>query len=595
MATLSRSITVTDHTQPLVVSLDVPKGSNRHFRVQAYDSSGNLLYQGDAYSNVSTAVSLNLDLQAAAPLQFAGIKTAQAITPTQIDLSWDPAQSALVPSSGMVYLVYMATTPGGENFTSPTFTTSAGVSGYSVTNLAPGVTYYFVVRASDGAGTVDSNTVERSARTASAVDTTPPVFGGLGSARYTLETNTIDLSWVAAVDETTPAADIRYEIFWSTKSLAQNFALPQGSVTGATNFTISNPVAGTYYFIVRARDKANNTDLNTREITISFVDVIPPVFGGVTTASYNATANSIDLTWSAATDNVTPQAEIRYEIFWSATSGSGKFSTSPTGVTGVTSYALPNPGSGGTLYLSVRARDKAGNSDQNIKEIAVTTPVVTPPVVILNPVVTAVTATNGVNLIPLTPAANGGRAYTSATDPLVPNSQIFNNISSARSGASPSPATFTGIFYAGSGASTSTDYYALVQFSNPMNATTVINPASWSIVDTAAPLAPSVAISKVVGTDTNGGVYLGGCLLAAPCNAVVTVTVVSVTYNAVSQTATIRYRLNWSYTQAVSETPSANIGLGSRYRIGVPEFYFKFDGMDTNGNTLAYPALQKGF
>lgn len=56
---------------------------------------------------------------------------------------------------------------GGQVFTTPAYTTQPGATSYTVSGLAPNATYYFVVRAQDGAGNIDMNRIERSARTAS--------------------------------------------------------------------------------------------------------------------------------------------------------------------------------------------------------------------------------------------------------------------------------------------------------------------------------------------------------------------------------------------------------------------------------------------
>ncbi|HWX75606.1 MAG TPA: hypothetical protein VNZ05_09885, partial [Solirubrobacteraceae bacterium] len=51
--------------------------------------------------------------------------------------------------------------PGGENFSKPTYTSAPGVSSFSTPPLPGDERFYFVVRARDGAGREDSNRVER--------------------------------------------------------------------------------------------------------------------------------------------------------------------------------------------------------------------------------------------------------------------------------------------------------------------------------------------------------------------------------------------------------------------------------------------------
>jgi hypothetical protein len=103
------------------------------------------------------------------PPKFAGLKSATTCIPgpigggrtTSYHLSWDPASDNRTPTSQIVYDIYRATKPGGENFSMPTYTTAAGATSFDTPPLPTDQTFYFVVRARDKAGNRDSNTVER--------------------------------------------------------------------------------------------------------------------------------------------------------------------------------------------------------------------------------------------------------------------------------------------------------------------------------------------------------------------------------------------------------------------------------------------------
>jgi hypothetical protein len=78
---------------------------------------------------------------------------------------------------------------------------------------------------------------------------------------------------------------------------------------------------------------------------------------------------SYALTWHAATDSVTPSAQIVYDIFVATAPGAedfakATFTTSP----GATSFRTPNEPRGTTLYFVVRARNAAGHEDTNKAE-----------------------------------------------------------------------------------------------------------------------------------------------------------------------------------------------------------------------------------
>lgn len=100
---------------------------------------------------------------------FAGLKSATTCIPgpmtvgetTSYYLQWEAATDRGTPSSKIVYNVYQSTKPGGEDFSTPTYTTAAGATSFETPKLPVENTYYFVVRARDTQGNEDSNTVER--------------------------------------------------------------------------------------------------------------------------------------------------------------------------------------------------------------------------------------------------------------------------------------------------------------------------------------------------------------------------------------------------------------------------------------------------
>jgi hypothetical protein len=74
-------------------------------------------------------------------------------------LTWLAATDPVTPSSGIVYDIYMAPTAAGEDYSSPTWTTSPGVTSYTTPFVTFAGPHYFVVRARDAAGLHDDNTV----------------------------------------------------------------------------------------------------------------------------------------------------------------------------------------------------------------------------------------------------------------------------------------------------------------------------------------------------------------------------------------------------------------------------------------------------
>jgi hypothetical protein len=106
-------------------------------------------------------------------------------------------------------------------------------------------------------------------------------------------------------------------------------------------------------------------------------DTQPPKFAGLKAANActpgpqrPGQTTPFTLTWDPATDDVTPSAEIVYDVYESGTAGGEDFShPSWTTPPGATTFATPGLPSHGTFYFVVRARDQAGNEDRNRVEL----------------------------------------------------------------------------------------------------------------------------------------------------------------------------------------------------------------------------------
>ncbi len=380
MSPVERAISITGGGS-VEERFEVSNGAERHFEAFSYNSSGDLIYYGDAYADldgIPVAVTITMVANKIPPT-FQGATGATAASSTDIDLTWTAATDDITQSSDMVYLIYISTTSGGQNLlTLPEFTTAAGVTTYRVSGLFASTTYYFVVRARDEAGNVDNNTAEVSAVTQTPSDTTAPTFAG-ASAATAISSTEIDLSWSAANDAVTAPSDIVYLVYMSTTSNGQDFQSQPDFTTaaGAASYAVTGLLASTdYYFVVRAKDEAGNVDNNTAEVSATTQtppDSTPPTFGGAAGATAVSSAE-IDLTWTAATDNVTASSNIVYLIYFSTSSGAQDFQTpNYTTAAGATTYAVTGLTSSTTYYFVVRAKDEAGNVELNTVEVSATT------------------------------------------------------------------------------------------------------------------------------------------------------------------------------------------------------------------------------
>ncbi|TAN38529.1 MAG: hypothetical protein EPN25_13440 [Nitrospirae bacterium] len=181
MITIIRIVDVSGGSLASVV-LDVPNGLNRHFVVEGLDAAGNVLYRGEVFADLNgTPVPLTVHMVSVdAPPAFPGIEGVISPTTSSLSLIWRPGSDNITPPERIQYLIYMSTTPGGQDMANPSFRPGPGLlpaNGlltYVINNLAPGTTYYFKIRAMDERGNIDPNAVEKSGTTLIPGVTPPP-------------------------------------------------------------------------------------------------------------------------------------------------------------------------------------------------------------------------------------------------------------------------------------------------------------------------------------------------------------------------------------------------------------------------------------
>ena len=79
---------------------------------------------------------------------------ATTLVGTGIQLNWTRS----FPETDVAqYNIYRATRPGGQNYSSTTYTVSVGNIGYTDATVSDGITYYNVVRSRDIVGKIETN------------------------------------------------------------------------------------------------------------------------------------------------------------------------------------------------------------------------------------------------------------------------------------------------------------------------------------------------------------------------------------------------------------------------------------------------------
>lgn len=206
-------------------------------------------------------------------------------------------------------------------------------------------------------------------------DVLPPQFNGLSNATSISQTE-ITLNWQQATDNITSSNNIVYLIYQSEISGVFDYFSPTYTLTGVTSHSVIGlEPSTTYYFVVRAKDEAGNINKNTisrSATTLAVPDLSPPEFNGLETVSA-ISQTEVMLSWSPANDDITLQDNITYLIYKSR---NNKFnypfpSYEITG--GNTSFNVSGLAPQTTYNFVVRAKDEAGNIDDNTQIKSVST------------------------------------------------------------------------------------------------------------------------------------------------------------------------------------------------------------------------------
>ena len=316
----------------------------------------------DGASNSATS-SITLTLDNTAPSAPTSL-TATAIAGGSIKLTWTASSSGDVDK----YNIYRATISGGENYSSATYQVSSGIVTHTDTSTTDGVTYYYVVRAQDAAGNIETNTTEVSA---TASGTGPPAPTNLTATA--IVGGSIKLTWIPSSPETNVA---QYNIYRATESGQEDYTSSLASVlAGTATYTDTTTTDGvTYYYVVRAQDSIGNIETNTNEASATADATSPPAPTNL--AATAIVGGSIKLTWTASF----PETDVsQYNMYRAITSG-GQDPNSPLASVsaGTTTYSDTSTTDGVTYYYVVRAQDAAGNIETNTNEVYATASVAGP-------------------------------------------------------------------------------------------------------------------------------------------------------------------------------------------------------------------------
>ncbi|RNB89517.1 hypothetical protein EDM56_09995 [Brevibacillus fluminis] len=314
-----------------------------------------------------------------------GTITASNATQNSVDLGWTAATDTVTSTGNLKYKVVYSpsnnldTVANAEANGTVVQDWTANITSATVNGLTAGTIYYFNVLVKDEAGNKALYSGASQATTA-APDTTPPTVGNSGIITASNATqNSVDLGWTAATDTVTSPGNLQYKVVYSTSNnldtvthTEANGAVGQDWTANITSATVNGLSAGTtYYFNVLVKDEGGNKALynGTSQATAAAPDTTAPTVGnsGTITAS-NATQNSVDLGWTAATDTVTSTGNLKYKVVYSPSNNLDTVANAEANgtvvqdwATNITRATASGLNAGTTYYFNVLVKDEAGN------------------------------------------------------------------------------------------------------------------------------------------------------------------------------------------------------------------------------------------
>ena len=291
--------------------------------------------------------------------------TATAISSSQINLSW-----ADNSSDEQGFVIARSMVSGGPYTDIGTVT--ANVTSFNNTGLAANMVYYYVVRATNSAGS-SANSAQANATTFSSAPTPPS-----GLVATAVSSSQINLSWTD-----NSSNEDSFIIARSTVSggpYTDIATLPANAVAFSDTGLAANT---TYYYVVRAVN-AGGASPNSNQFGATTLPNAPDAPGGLVATVLGS--SSISLSW---TDN--SQNEANFIVARSTVSG-GPFTDIATLGANVTTYTNTGLSANTTYYYVVRASNAGGSSTNSTQASATTLPL--PPLPPSGLVATALTSTS---------------------------------------------------------------------------------------------------------------------------------------------------------------------------------------------------------
>jgi hypothetical protein len=269
------------------------------------------------------------------------------------------------------------------------YTTDLG--SFVATALNPSGTYFFNVIVKDLAGNKASYSMRNVTTQAPPPDTTAPTPGNSGLITALTSSSSITLGWTKGTDDVSQQAALAYEVRRSTVANIDTVANAEanGVIVKAYTNDINAFVAGgltpgtTYFFNVIVKDQAGNkSSYSMRSAATPTPDTTAPTPGNTGLITAVTSSNSITLGWTKATDNVSSQPALAYEVRRSTTANIDTVADAEANgiivkayTNDINAFVVTGLTPGTTYFFNVIVKDEAGNKSTYSMRNTATAPV----------------------------------------------------------------------------------------------------------------------------------------------------------------------------------------------------------------------------
>ncbi|MEC0227525.1 fibronectin type III domain-containing protein, partial [Paenibacillus alba] len=225
-------------------------------------------------------------------------------------------------------------------------------------------------------------------------DVTPPTVSDGTISTSGITATGVTLNWTKATDAVSAQGALQYQVYRSSSNNLGTVANIETNGTAIGSYTANigtYSVTGltegtTYYFNVIVKDEAGNKTAYTTKQVVT-LDVTAPVVSVGALSTSGITGTGVTLNWTKATDAVSAQGALQYQMYRSSSNNLGTVANIETNGTAIGSYTA-NIGTysvtglteSTTYYFNVIVKDEAGNktayTTKQVVTLDVTAPVV---------------------------------------------------------------------------------------------------------------------------------------------------------------------------------------------------------------------------